>query len=275
METHPFTTGRWFGNINNPNLLEKWINNNDYFAYMPNKEIKSIFLGTFPIWQISTGEVADENFEFFYGSSVNDFWSCLGDIFEVEVNIIENGLSILEDYNLGITDILKKVDRNPENDNGDIALTQLCYNNIVGLKNEFPKIENIFITSGGKRRIGNLNANNKNVATWLKNSFVLQGFNLTGFNQNGFVKRVSVNDWNFNLISLYSPSNNANCSIQGILNTNGNFGVNNLDIGAFRRLQWGYFLRKYHLGENNNNNIIENIWEDVNNNQALVDFFEN
>src|SRR5690606_11263370 len=117
IEQHPFTTNRWFENISNPNLLEKWINTQEYFAYMPNKETKSIFLGTFPIWQISTGQVTEENFEFFYGSRFNDFWRCLGSIFEIEANVLENRFRILEEYNLGITDILKKVKRNPVNSN--------------------------------------------------------------------------------------------------------------------------------------------------------------
>lgn len=271
-EQHPFTTNRWFENLINPSLYEKWINNINSFGYMPNKETRSIFLGTFPIWQISTGNKNQENFEFFYGSSVNEFWNCLGEILEFEVNTLENRLNILEINNIGITDILKQIDRNPINSNLDRDLTALSYNNIIDLKCQFSKIENIFITSGGKSRIGNLNDNNKNVGTWLKNSVIDR--NLKGFNQVGFVKEILIDNIKFNLIYLYSPSNSTRRSIQGILNRNNNFDIENIDINSFRRLQWGYFLRKYHLGETNIKSI-ENIWDLVNNNETLLDFFEN
>lgn len=272
IEKHPYITNRWFKNINKPNLNDKWINNESYFAYMPNSNTKSLFLGTFPIWQISTGNVTPENFEFFYGSKHNDFWKCLGTLFEIDVDNLDNRLNILNVSNLGITDILKKIERNPINSNLDKDLNILAYNNIVALKKDYEKIENIFITSGGKGPIGKLNLTNKNVGTLLKDS--LKGSKLHGFNQNGFVKRIKINDINFNLITLYSPSNSAQIPISGILNSNNNFGIQNLDISTFRRLQWGYFLKEFHLGKNHNNKIIENLWNQVKNNKELLNFFD-
>ncbi|MGL2986396.1 hypothetical protein ACSVH5_02270 [Flavobacterium sp. RSSA_27] len=270
MENHPFTNGRWLNNNNHLDLNGKWINNHKYFAYMPIKKTKSIILGSFPIWQISIGEVTDDNFEFFYGSRYNDLWNCIGNLFNVDINNLENRLNILNKYEFGITDILKKIDRNPINSNKDKDLIGLKYNDILALKDDYDAIINIYTTSGGKGSIGNLRT--KNVATWFKDS--LNNNDLNGFNQKSFVKRITINNVKFNLIYLYSPSNSANTSIQGVLNKNNNFGIQNLDIYTFRRLQWGYFLKKFHFDNVNNIDNIENIWNQVNQNQQLLNFFE-
>jgi G:T/U-mismatch repair DNA glycosylase len=238
---------------------------------MPNKEVKSIFLGSFPIWEIVRGPIDGNNLEFFYGSIVNDFWNCLGGISNIDVNNLNNRMSILDNFKIGITDILKIINRNPESCNSDSCLTCIEYNDILDLKKHFPKLENIFMTLGGKGPIGNLN--NKSVATWFKNS--LQGNQLQGFNLNNFVKNISIGSKKLNLIYLYSPSPQANVSIQGVLNKNNNFDIQNITIQQFRRLQWCYFLRKYHFAEANNIETIEDIWNQVNNNQELVNFFEN
>jgi G:T/U-mismatch repair DNA glycosylase len=238
---------------------------------MPNNEVKSIFLGTFPIWEITVGPIQNQNIEFFYGSIVNDFWNCLGFISEMPVNNLNNRISILDKYKLGITDILESVDRNPANCNSDNCLTALKYNNILNLKESFPELKNIFITSGGKGPVGNL-TNNKNVATWLKDS--LRNHNTNGFNVNRFVKEITINNINFNLICLYSPAPSANVPIQGVMNSRNNFGINNLNISEFRKLQWGYFLKEYHLN-NITNETIDVIYNRVINNTALLDFFTN
>ena len=275
-EEHPFTSNRWFNNINNPELINKWFinkNNDDIlsFGYMPDKNTKSIFLGTFPIWEIVNGELNNQNLEFFYGSVVNDFWNCLGQITGEPIGGLTDRISLLDNSKIGITDILQKVNREPENCNADNCLTGLNYNNILNLKTFFPDLKNIFITSGGKRPIGNLN-NNKSVATWFKDSVINN--HIEGFNVNGFVKPIRINQIKFNLIYLYSPSNNTNRPIQGILNANNNFGIANLNIQEFRKLQWAYFLRQYHFSVGNvANNSVEQIWNRVIQNDELMNYF--
>lgn len=276
-EEHPFTSNRWFNNINNLELLNKWFINRNInnevlsFAYMPDKEIKSIFLGTFPIWEIVNGELNNQNLEFFYGSVVNDFWNCLGQITGEPIDDLNNRITTLDNLKIGITDILQKIDREPANCNSDRCLTGLNYNSILDLKTFFPNLKNIFITSGGKGPIGNLN-NNKSVATWLKDS--LNNNHIEGFNLNEFVKPITINEIQFNLIYLYSPSNSTNIPIQGILNAHNNFGIPNLNIQTFRKLQWGYFLRKFHFSEINiDNNNVEQIWNIVNENELLLNYF--
>ena len=150
-------------------------------------------------------------------------------------------------------------------------MTALRYNNILDLKEHFPLLQNIFITSGGKGPIGNLE-NNKNVATWFKDS--LQGNNFRGFNKNGFVKSISINNTEFNLIYLFSPSNAANTARSGEMNRNRNFGIDNLSIHEFRKLQWGYFIKKYHLGVTTNETI-DSIYNTVLNNNLLLEYFMN
>lgn len=277
-EKHPFTSNRWLENNNNPLLQEKWFSNRNTFeetisfGYMPSKEVKSIFLGSFPIWEITIGPNERRNLEFFYGSIVNEFWNCLGNISEMPTNDLNSRISIIETYNIGITDILETVYRFPDNSNSDYSLTAINYNNIINLKEAFPLLENIFITSGGKGPINNLNDNNKNVATWLKDS--LRDQNIMGFNTKGFVKTIYINNIKFNLIYLYSPSRDANRPLQRTINQNNNFGIDNLNIEEFRKLQWGYFIKKYHIGETTNDTI-NSIFNKVTNNQNLLNYFEN
>ena len=277
IEQHPFSSNRWLNNINNLKIEDKWFVNRDTanetvsFGYMPNKQVKSIFLGTFPIWEITVGPAGNKNMEFFYGSVVNDFWSCLGFISGMPINDLNNRISILDALNLGITDILETVERNPANCNADNCLRAIKYNDILNLKESFPLLKNIFITSGGKGHVGNLN-NNKNVATWFKDSVKDQ--NINGFNTDGFAKPISVNNIEFNLIYLFSPSNAANTSRAGEINRNNSFGINGLSIQQFRKLQWGYFIKKYHLG-NTRNDTIDSLYNSVINNRLLLDYFNN
>jgi hypothetical protein len=277
IENHPFTSNRWKQNINFPFQEDKWfVHRNNLeetisFAFMPNKDVESIVLGTFPIWEITVGEIRHNNIEFFYGSTVNDLWNCFSVISELPIDSLINRFRILEELKLGMTDILETVIRNPSNCNGDFCLTAKKYNDILNLKDSFPSLKNIFITSGGKGPVGNIN-NNKNVASWLKDS--LHQNNIQGFNSNGFKKLIKVNNFEFNLIYLYSPSGDANRSIQGVINKHNKFGIENLNISEFRKLQWGYFLKKYHLGEKTNPTI-NKIFKTVTNNQALLDFFNN
>lgn len=277
-EKHPFTSNRWFENINNSSLQEKWfLNKNTFeetisFGYMPSKEVNSIFLGTFPIWEITIGPNERQNLEFFYGSIVNEFWNCLGFIFEMPINSLNNRLSILESFKFGITDILETVDRNPYNSNLDNNLRALNYNNIVNIKEFFPLVKNIFITSGGKGPVNNLTTRNQNAATWFKDS--LREQDTSGFDSNGFVKTITINSIKFNLIYLFSPSNAANLSRKKEMNLNNDFGINNLSIQEYRKLQWAYFIKKYHLGEIRNETI-DNFYNIVLNNQALLNYFNN
>jgi len=275
IEQHPFTSNRWIQHINIPLLESKWIINKNIddeitsFGYIPSKDVKSIFLGSFPIWEITVGPFGSRNFEFFYGSKVNDFWNCLGFIFGTPVDNLENRISILNNLNIGITDILQTVNRNPANCNSDICLQSIKYNDILHLKESFPALKNIFITSGGKSPVGSL-VNQKNVATWFKDSVKDQ--NIQGFNTKGFVKNISINNIEFNLIYLFSPAHSANTARQGEINRNAQFGLKSLDIQEFRRLQWGYFIKKYHLAESKNENI-DNLYERVLSYPKLLDYF--
>jgi hypothetical protein len=92
-----------------------------------------------------------------------------------------------------------------------------------------------------------LNNSNKSVATWFKNSLV--NFNPIGFDQHGFKKQITVQNINFNLIYLFSPSKANNLYLQRLLNENKNFNIENFNVTDFRNLQWEYFIKKYHLNQ--------------------------
>lgn len=281
IEQHPFTSNRWLQNIEDQLIISNWfvsdeLNNQGLplsFGYMPGKDVKSIFLGTFPIWQISSGPFqGNPNIEFFYGSSVNNFWSCLSSITGNEAGNLNDRFGLLANSEIGITDILGMIDRNPGNCNLDSCLTNLQYNSILSLKDNFPSLKNIFVTSGGKGPVQNLNANNGNASTWFLNSVF--GQNIAGFNHQGFLKPISINGIGFNLIYLYSPSSSANTAIQGRLNAHNNFGIQNITIQEFRKLQWAYFLREHHF-EAGVNPTIDELWNIVVNNNELLNFFNN
>ena len=109
IEQHPFSSGRWLDNVNIPFIEEKWFVNRNIknetlsFGFMPNKEVKSIILGSFPIWEITSGPIGNHNIEFFYGSVVNDFWNCMGYISEMPVNNLNNRINILDTFKIGIS----------------------------------------------------------------------------------------------------------------------------------------------------------------------------
>ena len=64
----------------------------------------------------------------------------------------------------------------------------------------------------------------------------------------------------------------ANAARQGEINRMNYFGINNLSIQEFRKLQWGYFIKKYHLGETGNGTI-DAIYNTVINNKLLLEYF--
>lgn len=277
IEEHPFTTNRWFEKLNDVGYQEKWfINRNEVnevvsFSYMPSMNVSSIFLGSFPIWEIVTGPL-NNNMEFFYGSAKNEFWEVLGKISGLPFDNLKNCLMILDVLNLGLTDILLKVRRQPENCSQDKCLENLKYNDILDLKKHFPSINNIFITSGGKGQVPHLNQNNKSVATWFKNSVNTKRIN--GFQDKGFIKTITVGNDIFNLIYLFSPSGNANRNLQGTLNKYNNFNDPSININNFRKVQWGYFIRKYHV-EGSATIKLNQILDYVNENLELKGYFDN
>jgi G:T/U-mismatch repair DNA glycosylase len=277
IELHPFISGRWKRN-NVGHSDENWfLGKNQFdevesFAYMPRKECNSIFLGTFPIWEIVTGKVSERNQEFFYGSGVNDFWPCLSDISSFKFDCFSDRVKILSSLNTGITDVLLSITRDSYNSSEDLSLNHIKYNDILSLKKSYPELKNIFLTSGGRGPIPKLASKTKSAASWFRDS--LSDSRPKGFSKNSFIKRISVEGVVFNLIYLYSPSDSANIPIQGILNRNNNFGIENLNIKKFRKLQWSYFLCKYSNNENPEDIIsIRKNQKIVEDNKLLFDFF--
>jgi hypothetical protein len=84
-EIHPFIpadiNGKWYINnglhIVGPQPRPDWFVNPESFAFMPSKEVKSLFLGTFPTWEVVNLVRAGGNTEFFYGQRQNRFWPLL------------------------------------------------------------------------------------------------------------------------------------------------------------------------------------------------------
>ena len=254
-ELHPFVSGKWQGNVPPPLPgPQQWFDNGLSFCYIPTKEIESIFLGTFPTYDVVNNIRLNGNKEFFYGSIDNRFWPLLNLISGMPIASEHQMFQLLNQSNFGVTDILKKIGRIGQS-SADIDLTPIIFNNIMDLKNQFSCIRNIYTTSGGKSSI--TDGTSVSAAKWLRDSLIATGYTVTGFNTPGYKKQISVFlnanlIWKFNLILLWSPSDNANTSIQGIINRNYQFNAifnalpapyNTLSEPMKARLiQWCYLL---------------------------------
>ncbi len=227
-ELHPFLpsnhTGKWYLNNNLhlgvPQPRADWFANPESFAFMPIKDVKSLFLGSFPTYEVVNLVRFEGNTEFFYGQRQNKFWPLLNQLSGLPTLTEVDQFQLLHDTNFGLTDILKEVERDGQNST-DAALTPIVFNNIVNLHNNFQCIEYIYCTSGGRGAMA-LNGQ-KNAARWLLTSLLNLGFTVTGFNVAGYQKNITVfmgNTvvWKFKLYILLSPSNGANTNLQGQVN---------------------------------------------------------
>lgn len=254
-ELHPFVSGKWQANIP-PHLPgpQQWFDNGFSFCYAPTKEMESILLGTFPTHDVVNHIRLNGNKEFFYGSIDNRFWPLLNLISGMPVASEHQIFQLLSKSGFGVTDIIKEIDRNGQGA-ADTDLTPMIFNDVMDLKNQFSGISNIYTTSGGKSRI--TNGTGVSAAKWLRDSLITAGYTVTGFNAFGYQKQISVFlnanlIWKFNLILLWSPSDTANISIQGVINGNNQF---NAILNALpapynalgppmkaRLVQWSYTL---------------------------------
>lgn len=254
-EIHPFLSGKWRANILPPVVSSEWFINTQSFAYSPSKDIRSIFLGTFPTFQVVNLVRQNGNKEFFYGSRDNRFWPLLKIITGLQTTTVYEMFQLLQAVDFGITDILKEIKRNGQS-SSDSDITPILFNNIIDLKSNFPSLTNVYTTSGGKGSI--TNGTSVSAAKWLRDAFVNAGYTVTGFNAQKFQKQVVVllNGnlvWRINLKILWSPSDDTNIPLQGMVNRTPAFNAiltalptqyNNLSIPMKARLvQWSYLLR--------------------------------
>ncbi len=228
-EIHPFIpanqTGKWYRNNNlqlqNPQPPADWFVNSDAFAFMPSKTVKSIFLGSFPTYEVVNQIRTSGNTEFFYGQKGNRFWPIIQMLSGFPTTTETDKFHFLHSSDFGITDILKSTDRNGVK-SGDKDLKQPWdFNDILDLKSNFKQIGNIYCTSGGKGKI--TDRSSVSAARWLLNYFRAIGCTVTGFNVTGYQKVILVRSnaqtvWRFNLYNLLSPSKNANNGFQGQVN---------------------------------------------------------
>lgn len=255
-EIHPFISNKWRSNIPPPlPPLIKWFFNDESFGYLPSNDTESIFLGTFPTYEVVNGFRVGGNKEFFYGSTDNSFWPLLGNISALPALSEQQIFDLLDEVNFGIIDILKKIERQGQSAS-DAALTPLVFNKVIDLKSNFLKLKNIYATSGGKGKI--TKGTRVTAAKWLRDSLINAGYTVVGFNVEGFQKRIKVFDsgqliWEFNLNILWSPSPTGNIPTQGFINRNLEFAdllpvlpaaYAELPVTVKARLvQWAYLLQ--------------------------------
>ncbi|WP_419802657.1 hypothetical protein [Mucilaginibacter sp.] len=250
-EIHPFVSGLW--NIHLSAQQSSWFNNGQSFGYIPNKDVNSIFLGSFPVFDVVHHNHVNGNLAFFYGVVGNRMWPVLSKISGCDLTNENEIFTLFNQSNFGITDVLKEVQRKGQSA-ADNALTPIIFNDIIDLLYTFPNITNIYVTSGGR---GSVTSNHVHVSGRLREYFNNDDYQHTGFNAIGCKKeiRIYANQQPvkiFNLIALLSPSQTANVSIQGMINNKISlqqliFNLPNqllpiAETDKVRLLQWSYFL---------------------------------
>jgi len=146
IETHQFLNS-WKENSSelHQQYSTSWIDNreNGYFGFIPENTI-ALFIGTFPVPEQRTSG-------FFYHSDANLFWKILKEISGQTLNSLEQKLCWLSNLNIGITDILCKAQRMDKycSSRADTDLKAISFNNISNILSDFPRIEDIYLTSGG------------------------------------------------------------------------------------------------------------------------------
>lgn len=146
IETHQFLNS-WKENSSelHQQYSTSWIDNreNGYFGFIP-ENTTALFIGTFPVPEQRTSG-------FFYHSDANLFWKILKELSGQTLNSLEQKLCWLSNLNIGITDILCKAQRMDKNcsSRADTDLKAICFNNISNILSDFPRIEDIYLTSGG------------------------------------------------------------------------------------------------------------------------------
>ena len=146
IETHQFLNS-WKENSAelHQQYSTSWIVNreNGYFGFIP-ENTTALFIGTFPVPEQRTSG-------FFYHSDANLFWKILKELSGQTLNSLEQKLCWLSNLNIGITDILCKAQRMDKNcsSRADTDLKAISFNNISNILSDFPRIEDIYLTSGG------------------------------------------------------------------------------------------------------------------------------
>jgi G:T/U-mismatch repair DNA glycosylase len=249
IETHPFVSGKWQENL----IIDTsaWVKELDYFGYVPSKEANTLFLGTFPTFEVVNKKRHNGNMEFFYGSTSNQFWKILSWVTGSTLTNENDCISLLHSNRLAITDILFKVDRISEM-SGDSDIKVLQYNNIGLLLNKFSSIDSIVLTSGGKSPIRKSSANS--AGAWLFNYLGLFGHDPRLFTRPGYQKSFLLqNGKEVSVSFLFSPSNSANISLEGIIRKHDlnkillSFLTDKTEINLCNRLrilQYAYILKK-------------------------------
>ena len=196
-EIHSFTTN-WLaynqGNLS-PNAEAAWITNQEkgYFGFLPNRQIKHLIIGSFPIWESVHNNPPHDSFEFafFYCSNANGFYKIMEtltgyDFFQEVQSIVDFFL----ENQLGITDVIWKVKRTDANcqSASDQDLNPLVFNNLCQLLSDYSNIKHVYFTS-------------KKVEDWYKKS--LKNCSLTR---------------SIHTSLLFSPSPASNTAAAGILN---------------------------------------------------------
>jgi len=144
------------------------------------------------------GEVQNDDVRFYYGSNVNSFWPIIGNIYNIQFDFqntelaIQQRISFLQDINIGITDIIASCDRN-NNGAQDSDLFNITYKNIRDLLINNPQINTLIYTSDFIKICVNNIFNTYHRSTQYGNRR----------------KTVTINNTDYDVWILYSPSRNA------------------------------------------------------------------
>jgi len=170
------------------------IEKHPFEPYIP-KNATKLIIGTIPPPRFSKKSLNDDDVNFYYGSNKNNFWSILGEIFNIGFNKrnnddeIEKRKSFLKNNNIAICDIVKRTKRKKKDSANDRDLEVIEYLDILNLLKSNPNINSLIYTS-------------QKVDEFVRDLIKYPKNNSRKFN-------VTINNKNYDVYILYSPSPNA------------------------------------------------------------------
>jgi len=177
--------------------------------YIPENATKLI-IGTTPPPRFAKKELSDNDVNFYYGSEDNNFWNIVGEITETKfkkensIQEIEKRKSFLKENNIGICDIVLSMDRKNPNSALDNDLINIEHLNIIDeILVKYPKIDTLLYTSDFVKT---------QMTQLLKKIYGKEICHLSS-SEDKKKKRLTVNNNQYNVVILYSPSPSANLGI--------------------------------------------------------------
>jgi len=168
------------------------------------EDATKLIIGTIPPARFAKGELESDDVNFYYGSRDNQFWDIIGQISNIDFqkensdNEIQKRKQFLKEQKIGICDIILKTRR--KNDSAlDKDLYDIEHLDIVNeILSKNPQIDTLIYTSEFVK---------EQMTSLLKNIFKKEICHIS--TDEDKIKKININDKEYKVLILYSPSKNA------------------------------------------------------------------